>query len=155
MRYSNKISVDQVNKLRRSLGFRRENIEQLQNSINGSTFIVAVYDEDEAIGFSRLIWDGGGLALVEDVLVNPQFSNQGIEKNMLSLIIDYLKKELKPGFGIQVDVKSWPSQINLYTDLGFKESTTVKRGLPMHLCLTDNIKLTDKKYKQCGFEKKL
>lgn len=148
--YKNNITADEVNSLRASIGFRQIDAEQVSAGLKGSSFITAAYDNGNAVGMARLIWDGGGVALVTDVIVSPEYQSQGIEKELVGQVLDYLRGKLKPGFGIQVDVRAWERQEPIYQSLGFGVSTRERRGTPMHICLTDHIELTDAKFKQCG-----
>lgn len=69
---------------------------------------------------------------------------------MITRIFDFLRSRLKPGFGVQVDVRAWNNQ-EFYESLGFQVSTPQRRGVPMHICLTDQIELTDAMFKQSEF----
>lgn len=151
MTYKNTVSAEEVNFLRASVGFRQILPEQLNAGLNGSTLIVSVYDKSQIVGMARLIWDGGMVAFIPDMLVLPDYKMQGIEKELITRLLDFLRSKLEPGFGIQVDVKVWEHQEEFYESLGFKISTHECRGVPMHICLTDQIELTDAKFKQCAF----
>jgi GNAT superfamily N-acetyltransferase len=99
---------------------------------------------------ARLIWDGGSVAIIVDILVIPDYQLKGIEKELISHIFEFLKNQLKPGFGIQVDIRAWGNQEEIFEEIGFQESIVKRRGKPMHICLTKQIELTDKMFKQCG-----
>ena len=152
--YKNDISVEEVNAIRKSMGWRQDNTEQLQSALDGSALIVAAYEGNKAIAMARLIWDGGGGASISNIQIMPEYRNTGIEKELISQILDYLRERLKPGFGIQVDIRSFGDQEPLYEDIGFQISTKERRGVPMHICLTNQIELTDKMFKQMGYEEK-
>ena len=149
--YQNTITADEVNFLRASVGFRQIDSEQIKAGLDGSAFIIAAYVQDRIVGMSRLIWDGGMVALIPDVLVLPEYQMKGIEREMVTRLLNFLRGKLKPGFGIQVDVKVWNHQETLYESLGFQISTQERRGVPMQICLTDQIELTDEKFNQCEF----
>jgi GNAT superfamily N-acetyltransferase len=149
--YKNSITVEEANHIRKSVGFRQNHPEELQNSLNGSNFIVAAYKGDAAIGMARLLWDGGGVAIVLDLLVIPEYVTQGIEQELIAQIFQFLRGKLKPGFGIQVDIRAWGKQEALFESLGFQVSAPKRRGVPMHICLTDQIELTDRMFHQMGF----
>ena len=148
--HKNTISSEEVNFLRASVGFRQIMTEQIKNGLNGSALIVAAYDRQQIIGMTRLIWDGGYVALIPDVLVMPGYESQEIKEKLITQLLDFLRSKLKPGFGIQVDIKAWDYREGFYESLGFQLSTPERRGTPMHICLTDQIELTDAKYGQCG-----
>ena len=152
--YTNKITEENVNSNRAAVGFRRIHPEQLQASLDGSALIIAAYDQNSAVGMARLIWDGGSVALIHDLLVVPEYQMQGIEAELITHICDFLHSKLKPGWGIQVDVRAWGYQEKICESLGFHASTLEQRGIPMHICLTNQIELTDAMFKQCGFSAK-
>lgn len=152
--YKNEITRENLNSIRAAVGFRRIHPDQLQASIDGSAFIIAAYDQNRAVGVARLIWDGGFVALIHDILVVPEYQMQGIEAELITHIVDFLNSKLKSGWGIQVDIKVWGHQEKLYESLGFQVSTPQRRGIPMHICLTNQIELTDAMFKQCEFSEK-
>lgn len=149
--FANTITADQVNAIRKAMGWRQNHPEQVKDGLDGSTLIVAAYDGLAAVGMARLVWDGGGAATVHDILVLPEYQNLGIESQLLNHIFSHLQDKLKPGYGIQVDIRAWSGQVLLFEGLGFQVSATEKRGVPMHICLTDQIELTDAMFKQMDF----
>lgn len=152
MQYRDGITPDEMNQLRASIGFRQIAPTQLCAGLEGSRMVVSAYSGDRAVGMARLIWDGGGTALITDVIVRPEYQAQGLEREIVAKFLDFLRSRLRPGFGIQVDVKAWSRQESLYTDLGFQLSTKERRGIPMHICLTDQIEITDALYKQGDYK---
>ena len=153
MTYKNTVSAEEVNFLRASVGFRQILPEQLNAGLNGSALIVSACDKSQIVGMARLIWDGGYVALIPDILVMPEYDSQVIQEKLITQILDFFRSKLKPGFGIQVDIKAWNYREGFYESLGFQLSTSERRGTPMYICLTDQIELTDKKYGQCGYQK--
>ncbi len=146
--YTNTITQESANSIRASVGFRKIHPEQLQASLDGSALIVAAYDRSRAIGMARLIWDGGSVALIRDIIVVPDYQMRGVEDELIEQIFAFLNSKLKPGFGIQVDVMAWDNQKKIYEGLGFQPSVPQRRGTPMHICLTNEIELTDAMFRQ-------
>jgi GNAT superfamily N-acetyltransferase len=126
------------------MGWRRNHPDQLQEDLDSSMFIATAYDGDKAVG----------MATAEGtVLLIPEYQFQGIENEMMNHVFDFLRTKLKPGYGIQLNIRAWnEKQIALYESLGFQVSTPEKRGVPMHICLTDQIEMTDKMFKQMDFK---
>jgi len=147
--YKNTITVDEVNTIRKAMQWRQDNPKQLQASLYGSALIVAAYDQSKAVGMARLLWDGGGCASITSILL-PEYKKIGIETELIQRILVYLQEKLQPGYGIQVDVRAWEGQESIYKDLGFQLSTVERRGIPMHICLTNQIELTDRMFEQTG-----
>ena len=148
--YREAISPGEMNSLRASVGFRQIDPRQLEAGLRGSAGIAAVYAGETAAGMSRLIWDGGGVALITDVLVRPEYRGLGLEQELIERLLGFLRGQLRPGFGIQVDVRAFSGQAGLYEAMGFQVSTIERRGTPMHICLTDRIELTDARFGPCG-----
>lgn len=86
--YKDTITADEVNFLRASVGFRQIDPEQIKAGLDGSAFIVAAYVQDQIVGMARLIWDGGIVALIPDILVLPEYQMQGIEHEMLTRLLE-------------------------------------------------------------------
>ena len=152
--YKNTITADEVNTIRKSMGWRQILPEQLQAGLDGSALITAAYEENKTIGMARLSWDGGYSAVISDILIIPEYRNKGIENKLITNILDFLRNQLKSGFGIQVDIRAWNNDEALFESLGFQVSKKEQRGVPMHICLTNQIELTDAKFKQIEFSEK-
>ena len=75
--FQNSITPDQINRLRKAVGFRQLDTEQISAGLAGSQLTLAACEQGEAIGMARLIWDGGGAALVTDVIVLPEYQELG------------------------------------------------------------------------------
>ena len=150
--FSNEITVDSVNTIRRMKGWSQIHPQELQASLDGSSYVVAAYDDDQALGVALLLWDGGFKAMITNILVVPDCQVQGLEKKLIEEILNFLRGKLKPGFGIQLDIKAWNDEVKMYESIGFQVSTHERRGVPMHICLTDQIELTDAMFKQHGYE---
>ena len=149
--YRNTISANEVNAIRKSMGWRQIHPEQQQANIDGYAFLVSAYDINEAVGMAGLIWSGGTTANIYTMLV-PEYKNQGIEQEFISLIFDFVHGKLKPGFGISIDIYVQSGQEGIYEDLGFRYITPENTGIGMKICLTNQIELTDKMFKQMGYE---
>ena len=149
--YRNTITVDESNAIRKSMGWRQIHPEQAQANLDGNAITIAAYSEEQAIAMVGLRWSGGSFANMH-VLLNPQYQNQGIEEELTARIFDFLRGKLKPGFGIQVDIYVRGGQEPLYENLGFKLITPENRGIPMQICLTDQVEITDKMFKQMAYK---
>ena len=151
--YKTTITVDEVNAIRKSMGWRQIHPDHQQANIDANTVIIAAYEADKAIAMVGLRWNGGSFANM-NILLNPEYQNREIEKEFTNRIFDFLRDKLKPGFGIQVDIFCRSGQEALYESFGFQRTTPGNRGVPMQICLTNQIELTDAMFKQCDFKEK-
>lgn len=134
--YTHTITVDDYNMLRVSAGWPVIHTEQAEAGLKGSALIVAAKDGERTVGTARLVWDGGYVALIKDVLVLPECQGQGIGTEMMIRIMDYLKSKLKPGYGIQVDLMSAKSKEGFYEKFGFSVRPRENRGAGMDMWIT-------------------
>ena len=134
--YINKISVEDYNALRTSAGWTAINAEQALAGLNGSAFVIAANDGEKTVGVARLVWDGGYAALIKDVLVLPEYQGKGIGKHMMEQIISYLKEQMKPGWGIAIDLMAAIGKEGFYEKFGFVSRPRSNRGAGMDVWLT-------------------
>lgn len=122
IQYRDPITTEEVNRLRAAIDFRQIAPAQLNAGLQGSGRVVSAYDGDRAVGMARLLWDGGTTALITDAIVLPEYEAQGLRREIMAKMLDFLRAQLEPGFGIQVDVRAWGGQEGLYAGLGFLPS---------------------------------
>ena len=73
VKYTNKISVEDYNYLRKSVKWIELENQQALNGINNSAFIIAAVVGDKTVGATRVVSDAGYIAVVVDVIVLPDF----------------------------------------------------------------------------------
>ena len=129
--YSDFISVEVYNELRASAGWLPILPEQAQAGLDGSACVVVAYCGARAVAMARVLWDGGYAALLKDVLVLPDFQGQGIGAALVERIVEFLRKQLRPGWSITVDVMSAVGKERFYEKMGFVERPHSKRGAGM------------------------
>ena len=137
--YTNSISAEDYNILRVSAGWLPIHIEQATASIVGSAFIVAALDNGKTVGTARLVWDGGYAALIKDVLVLPEYQRQGVGTKMMNRIIVFLRHQLKPGYGIQVDMMAAEGKEGFYEKFGFECRPRENRGAGMDMWIREDV----------------
>jgi Acetyltransferases len=146
--YKNTIAADEVNAIRKSMGWRQNDPEQIQSGLDKDELIISAYDKNMAVGVITSRNDG-----MTGPWIIPEYQFQGIEIELITRIFNFLRSKLKPGQGISIGVSAWnEKQIVLYESLGFQISTPELRGIPMHVCLTNQIELTDKMFKQMDYK---
>ena len=83
-----------------------------------NVFVVSVYDNDQLVGFGKVLEDGLR-CLLYDLAVNPAYERQGIGKNIMNNLISYAKQK---GYG-EVRLFYWkenPMLVPFYESIGFK-----------------------------------
>jgi len=83
---------DQYFKLFESTGWNKEynlDKEQVFETLLNSWYMICAYKDDKLVGFGRIISDGIMHALILDMIILPEFQNNGIG----SIILDKLKEK--------------------------------------------------------------
>lgn len=78
------------NKLFESTGWNlayEASINELYAAISNSWYTLCTYDDEELVGFGRVVSDGVLYALICDMIVAPAFQNQGIGSTILKKLI--------------------------------------------------------------------
>ena len=133
--YQNSISVAEYNNLRTAVGWSAFQEEQVAIGLANSARVVACCLEGEAIGHARLIWDGGCLAYLADVMILPAYQGHGIGRNMVTMLLDYLRAQLKPGWSVVVVLVATKGKEAFYKKFGFVERPNEEEGPGMTLRL--------------------
>lgn len=62
-------------------------VEQFQEALSQSWYMVSAYDGDRLVGFGRVISDGVLHALITEMIVQPEYQGQGIGRQILEDLI--------------------------------------------------------------------
>jgi GNAT superfamily N-acetyltransferase len=90
--YNNSIpDKEQFFNLFQTTGWNEEydlNEDIMFKAINQSWYIVSAFKNGELVGFGRVISDGILHALIVDMIVNPEYQQKGIGKNIMKMLLD-------------------------------------------------------------------
>lgn len=136
--YNNGISVDDYNKLRDAVGWFPLNEEQAQAGIEHSIMVISCHEEDKIIGSARILWDGGYIAYLADVMVIPTYQRCGIGKKMVGQLISFLKSQLREGWKIKIVLMSAKGKEQFYEKFGFIKHPNEYNGAGMTVWLEYN-----------------
>ena len=88
--YNKIISASELSLLRESVGWNRME-KELSNPIMKSYCNIAVYDENELVGYIDCVSNGVTDAYIQDLMVNPKQQGKGIGTELMNRMIGYLK----------------------------------------------------------------
>ena len=77
IQYVDNISAEEYMELRRKVGWCEFPLEEAQAGIDNAYMVKCVRNNAKAIGVVRLLWDGGYIAFLSDVIVDPKYQGQG------------------------------------------------------------------------------
>ncbi len=129
--YVNSISPEEYMKLRRIVGWVEFPLEQAKVCIEKAYFVQCVRDDGKAIGLARLLWDGGYIAFLSDVIVVPEYQGRGIGRKLVETCIEKLKVDMKPGYKVKMNLNSAKGKEAFYEKFGFKVRPNEDAGAGM------------------------
>jgi len=128
----NKISVDEYIFLRKSVGWDEIDYKLASRTIENALFIVTAIFEEKIIGLTRVSGDGGYTVLIQDVIVLPDFQNQGIGKKLMAKAMEFIKETyIEKGQHIFVNLMSAKGRESFYEKYGFEKRPNEKFGAGM------------------------
>ena len=85
------IDLDQLQKLFNLTAFWANNrsLEDLSIAIANSNPVIAVWDEQELIGFARATSDGVYRATIWDVVIHPEYQGSGLGSKLVETILSH------------------------------------------------------------------
>ena len=91
-KYNEKVSVKALADLRESVGWSRMEKEYGDLSIS-SYYHIAVYEDEELIGYIDSVSNGVTDAYIQDLMVRPDHQGNGIGTELMNKMIGYLKEK--------------------------------------------------------------
>ena len=117
--------------LRRMVGWCEFPLEEAQACVDNAYMVLCVRDDDKCIGVMRLLWDGGYVAFLSDVVVAPEYQGQGIGRKLVEACIQRIKDDMKPGYKVKLNLCSAKGKEPFYKKLGFDERPNDRVGAGM------------------------
>ena len=120
IKYGDFITPEEYMGLRKMVGWVEFPLEQARACIEKAYFILCVRDGEKAIGVVRLLWDGGYIAFLSDVIVDPDYQGQGIGRKLVEAGISKLREGMKPGYKVKLTLNSAKGKEPFYEKFGFR-----------------------------------
>ncbi len=118
--YSNNISVEEYNALVKAVGWTERHTGQAQVGLSNSVSFVARV-EGTPVGMTRIVTDGGYIALIVDMIVHPDYQGKGLGKTLMRMAMGYLRQRIPEGAFIYLNLMSAKGKDEFYKKLGFTE----------------------------------
>lgn len=68
------------------------NFDMVENSLKNSVYCILVKENKKIIGMGRIIGDGAIYFYIQDIVVHPDYQNQGIGNEIMNYLVYYLDK---------------------------------------------------------------
>ena len=130
------ITPEEYMDLRRQAGWMEFPPEEARTCVENAYLVLCVRDEDKAVGVARLLWDGGYVAFLSDVLVSPPYQGRGIGRKLVEAVIQRIRDDMKPGYKVKLTLNSAKGKEPFYERFGFRVRPNEEAGPAMDQWLT-------------------
>lgn len=89
-------SVEEYSALRKSVGWKVLEQNKIQKGLTNSVYCVCVENDNELIGFGRIVGDGGTVFYIQDIIVAPEFQKQKLGTLIMNKIMEFIKNNCSP-----------------------------------------------------------
>jgi ribosomal protein S18 acetylase RimI-like enzyme len=131
--YTHQLRGEDLNALRRSVGWHEISARQAENGVRNSAWIAAARYNGKTVACSRLISDGGYVAYIADVIVAPEFQGRGIGKTMIRMILEHIRESLEEGERVMVILMAAKNRESFYRPFGFADRPKEDSGAGMSM----------------------
>ncbi len=136
IQFVNHITPEEYMDLRKKVGWMQFPLGEAKNCVENAYMILCARDEEKAVGVVRLLWDGGYVAFLSDVIVDPAYQGQGIGRKLVEAVIKRIKNDMKPGYKVKLNLNSAKGKEPFYEKFGFRERPNEEAGAGMDQWLT-------------------
>jgi GNAT superfamily N-acetyltransferase len=112
------INWDEVISLFYKIEWKHRKAEEIEAAFKNSTHTIFVFNGTQIIAFGRVVGDGRYYAMLADIVVDPDFQQQGLGKYLVTTLNDQL---VDYHF---VNLSAAPGADHFYKSMGWKKQTT-------------------------------
>ena len=119
--YTNTMTGKEYNELRMCVGWKPITEGQAERGLEHTTFLTAVRDGDMIVAMGRMLFDFGYTAYLGDVIVRPEYQNQGIGRQIVESLIQETMAAACEGDRIMFILGAAKDKESFYEKLGFRK----------------------------------
>lgn len=117
--YTDEISVDEYNMLRRSVGWITVTEARARKALKNSFYKRIAWRDGEPVGMARIVSDGGYTYFITDVIVKPELQGEHIGSILIHDLLDYIKRDVMDGETVMVSLMAAYERESFYERFGF------------------------------------
>lgn len=125
--------VDEFNLLYNAVGWGAYDKKITKKALDNTFYSVSIYNDNEIIGYGRLIGDTICFIYIQDVMVKPEFQNKKIGTMILNKLLEKIKELKKENPDIRVYLGASQNKEKFYERFGFIKRIDANLGYGMIL----------------------
>lgn len=110
---------DEFNELYDSVGWGRNNKTIVEKALKNTVYSICVYDDDNLVGFGRLIGDMAMFLYIQDIMVSPKYQGQKIGTHIMEHLISKINEFKKDNPDIRTYLGASKGKDSFYKKFGF------------------------------------
>lgn len=122
-------STAEYNCLRNLVGWGIYQEAVIEKALPNTLYGVCAYQDEKLVGMARVIGDGETVYYIQDVIVIPEYQQQGIGTQMMDHVMDYIRAHASQN--TIIGLMSATDKEAFYEKYGFTIRPTVKLGSGM------------------------
>ena len=128
-----KISIEEYNYLTQMVGWGKRDNHIVEEALNNTLYSVSVYDDEQIVGYGRIIGDKAIFLYIQDIMVIPEYQGKKIGTKIMNALLkkvnDY--KNINPK--IKTYLGASKNKEGFYKKFGFKTRKEADLGEGMIL----------------------
>lgn len=129
----NNKNIDEFNLLYDAVGWGAYDKEISKRALDNTYYSVSVYENDEIIGYGRLIGDTICFMYIHDVMVKPEYQNKKIGTMIMNKLLEKVKELRIENPDIRVYLGASKNKESFYEKFGFVKRIDEDLGYGMIL----------------------
>lgn len=112
------LTVSEYKKLRDAVGWWKTDDNAIEIALSNSLFSVVAMENNNIVGLGRVVGDGGLYFYIQDLIVHPDFQNNGLGKRLMDEVMLFIEGNAQ--FGAFVGLMAAKGLEKYYESFGFK-----------------------------------
>lgn len=129
----NALTAQQYLELECLMGEQETTFAQAERALVHSQCVISAEIDGQCIGMARLLGDSAIYWMIADVRVTPEYQGCGIGSEMVSRLLDYVKRTAIPGTDVSVNLMCAKGKEGFYERFGFHRRPHQYEGAGMEL----------------------
>ena len=129
----NNKNINEFNLLYDSVGWGAYDKTISKRALDNTFYSVSVYDDDNIVGYGRLIGDTICFMYIQDIMVKPEFQNKKIGTLIMNELLEKINELKKENPNIRVYLGASKNKEEFYERFGFVKRIDENLGYGMIL----------------------
>ena len=129
----NNKNINEFNLLYDSVGWGAYDKTISKRALDNTFYSVSVYDDDNIVGYGRLIGDTICFRYIQDIMVKPEFQNKKIGTLIMNKLLEKINELKKENPNIRVYLGASKNKEEFYERFGFVKRIDENLGYGMIL----------------------